>query len=158
MVTTGIKLTNEMKARGLTQHALARLTGMSQSNISKYCNGFAEPTDDTLEKLATAMGLKIEDLRGESVRSGKRLGISLRFSQAIIRLLESPDVEVKQIYGGYTFTIKPEKNSVLDVYLRKIIRAHRFYAAESLDDDMYQDLCEGLAARYERAAEKEGRK
>ena len=157
-MTTGIKLTNEMKARGLTQHALARLTGMSQSNISKYCNGFAEPTDETLGKLATAMGLKIEDLRGESVRSGKRLGISLRFSQAIIRLLESPDVEVKAVNGGYTFTIATKKNSVLDNYLKRIIRAHRFYVTEAMDADMYQDLCDGLSARYERAAEKEGRK
>ena len=158
MITTGVKLVNAMKERGLSQHALARATGINQSNVSKYCNGFAEPSDDTLKKMADAMGLTVDDLRGESIRSGKRIGISLRFSQAIIRLLESPDVEVKQIYGGYTFTVKPGKNSALDVYLRKIIRAHRFYTAESFDDDMYQDLCEGLAARYERAAEKEARK
>lgn len=45
---------------GLTQAALARLAGMTQSVISEYENGRREPSFDAVDRLFSAAGLEIE--------------------------------------------------------------------------------------------------
>lgn len=42
--------------KGLTQKDLAQLTGISQADISRIENGDANPTLDTIQRLAVALG------------------------------------------------------------------------------------------------------
>lgn len=62
------------KAAGLSQQALAALTGYSQAYISQLENGVEKnPTKDCLEKLAGAMGIPVGKLfeDGEEETNGK---------------------------------------------------------------------------------------
>lgn len=55
-------LTAARKSAGLSQRELARISGIAQGDISKIENGRANPTLNTMNRLAAAMGkeLRIE--------------------------------------------------------------------------------------------------
>jgi transcriptional regulator with XRE-family HTH domain len=46
----------------LTLKAFADLSGISQPNLSNYINGNISPTLDTLDKIAKALNLEVQDL------------------------------------------------------------------------------------------------
>ena len=48
------------KASGLTQKQLSEKTGIAQADISKLENGNANPSLKTLQRLASAMGMKMK--------------------------------------------------------------------------------------------------
>lgn len=52
-------IVNERKKQKITQKELARITGLSQSNISNIENGSTRPTIDSLQKIAEAFGRKL---------------------------------------------------------------------------------------------------
>lgn len=58
----GPYLTQAMTAAGLSQADLARLTGISDSIISKWRRGQATPSVDNLRILAPALGMTTRDL------------------------------------------------------------------------------------------------
>ncbi|MBE5857919.1 MAG: helix-turn-helix domain-containing protein [Lachnospiraceae bacterium] len=45
---------------GLTQKDLSQITGIDQSDISKIERGVANPSVNTLDRIATAMGCKLQ--------------------------------------------------------------------------------------------------
>ena len=57
MSDLGEVLTTARRASGLTQEELAEKAGVTQAALSRYENGLREPDDDTLELLATALGV-----------------------------------------------------------------------------------------------------
>lgn len=48
------------KASGMTQKQLSEKTGIAQADISKLENGNANPSLKTLQRLASAMGMKMK--------------------------------------------------------------------------------------------------
>ncbi len=61
------------KESGLTQKELSEKTGIAQGDISKIERGNANPSIRTLQRLATAMGMKLTlkftpDTHGRSIR------------------------------------------------------------------------------------------
>lgn len=46
--------------KNLTQKELAELTGITQADISRLENGNANPSLNTLERLATGLGMKLK--------------------------------------------------------------------------------------------------
>lgn len=56
------RLRDILKERGLTLKAFADLSGISQPNLSNYINGNISPTLDTLDKIAKALNLEVQDL------------------------------------------------------------------------------------------------
>ncbi len=56
---TGNALAEARSARGLTQSQLAEKSGIDQSDISKIERGQANPSVSTLQRLAEALGCKI---------------------------------------------------------------------------------------------------
>jgi transcriptional regulator with XRE-family HTH domain len=46
----------------LTLKAFADLSGISQPNLSNYINGNISPTLDTLDKIAKALNIEVQDL------------------------------------------------------------------------------------------------
>ena len=60
----------ERMKRGLSQRELAELLGVTDKAVSKWENGKAKPTTDTLRKLAAVFGSEVEELL--RLREGKR--------------------------------------------------------------------------------------
>lgn len=56
------KLEQLRTQKGLTQHELAELTGISIPAIEKYENGQSEPTPDLLNRLADALDVHSSEL------------------------------------------------------------------------------------------------
>jgi transcriptional regulator with XRE-family HTH domain len=51
------KLIRKMESRGLNQVAVAKLTGLSQSQISRFCAGKFRRNSRNLQKLCQALGV-----------------------------------------------------------------------------------------------------
>ena len=58
----GNRICAERRKRGLSQRELAALLGVTDKAVSKWENGRAKPTTDTLRKLAAVFGAGVEDL------------------------------------------------------------------------------------------------
>jgi DNA-binding XRE family transcriptional regulator len=54
-VILGLQFRDARVARGLTQDALSRLTGVPQADISRIERGAGNPTESTLQRLAHAL-------------------------------------------------------------------------------------------------------
>ncbi|MCL6445041.1 MAG: helix-turn-helix domain-containing protein [Alicyclobacillus sp.] len=61
-----IRLREIRERRGLTQIELSHMAGVSQSIISDIENDCVSPTIRVLQKLASALGVSVSDLLGES--------------------------------------------------------------------------------------------
>lgn len=59
-ISTRIKRARQ--AAGLTQHDVARLTGIHQSTIAAYETGRRHPNEDTCRVLLTSIGIRARDL------------------------------------------------------------------------------------------------
>lgn len=62
-MTTGKRIQRARKAAGLSQKELGEKLGVSASMIGQYENDLRIPKIETLEKVATALNVKISDLR-----------------------------------------------------------------------------------------------
>ena len=60
IIALGLQYPDARKARGLTQRQLSDLTGVPQADISRIERGAGNPTEATLERLAAALGRKLE--------------------------------------------------------------------------------------------------
>ena len=66
-VTIGENIRKIRKEKGLTQKALGKLCGINEANIRKYeINSNITPQLKTIEKIATALEVKVADLMGIS--------------------------------------------------------------------------------------------
>ena len=59
-IALGLQYHDAGKARGLTQRQLSDLTGVPQADISRIERGAGNPAEATLERLAAALGRKLE--------------------------------------------------------------------------------------------------
>lgn len=57
-----IRLAEIRKARGLSQYALAELSGVTRVTIARIETGKMNPTLQTIEKLAAALGVTVGEL------------------------------------------------------------------------------------------------
>lgn len=63
-MTVGENIKRLRKERGLTQKNLGELCGIAEPNIRKYENGKQNPKLETVEKIATALGVTAFELMG----------------------------------------------------------------------------------------------
>ena len=63
---TGEKIKNLRIEKGLTQKELGELCGMADSAIRRYENGRANPKLQTLQKIAAALNVPVEELYSDS--------------------------------------------------------------------------------------------
>ena len=61
-MTVGENIKRIRKDKGLTQKKLGELCGMNEANIRKYELGKANPKIETVDKIASALGVKIVDI------------------------------------------------------------------------------------------------
>lgn len=57
-----LRLKEILAQRGITLKEFAAASGISQSNLSNYLNGNISPTLDTLNRIATNLGIEVTDL------------------------------------------------------------------------------------------------
>ena len=85
--------------RGWTQSQLSEVVGISQGTISAYLNDQKSPTIDTAKNIATALGVSIGWLCGETEIQTLR-GHSVKYSQLLTLLHELIDIDF--INGGFS--------------------------------------------------------
>ena len=144
--TTAEKLRAMMARRGMTQCELARRAGTHSASVSKYCRGIKVPSEDVLERIAKALDVKPESLRGNEPYKHRKTSIPT----AVSRLLEQPDVEIRLEKGKYALIFDVVEGSPLHEFVKNAARAKRMLKAETLDAEMYRDVIDGLKRRYER--------
>jgi transcriptional regulator with XRE-family HTH domain len=59
-VRIGRRIQAARKARSITQTALAKRLGVADAQVSRWENGRAMPTPDTLERIASELGVEAE--------------------------------------------------------------------------------------------------
>jgi ribosome-binding protein aMBF1 (putative translation factor) len=59
-ITLGLQYHDARVTQGLTQRQLSELSGVPQADISRIERGAGNPTEATLERLALALGRKLE--------------------------------------------------------------------------------------------------
>lgn len=59
-INLGLQFRDARAERGLTQVALAKLSGIPQADISRIERGAGNPTETTLQRLALALGCRVE--------------------------------------------------------------------------------------------------
>lgn len=59
-IALGLQFHDAREARGLTQRELADLSGVRQADISRIERGAGNPTEATLQRLATALERRLE--------------------------------------------------------------------------------------------------
>lgn len=60
----GLRITETLQKRGMTQKELASLIGVTEAVISRYVSGDREPKPDTLANIATALHTTSDYLLG----------------------------------------------------------------------------------------------
>jgi transcriptional regulator with XRE-family HTH domain len=63
-MTIGERIKHEMKSRGISQNKLAKAAQISQSGLSSIINGASSPKENTLQAIASALGMTASDLLG----------------------------------------------------------------------------------------------
>lgn len=84
---------------GLTQVALARLAGMTQSVVSEYENGRREPSFDAVDRLISAAGLEIE-ISPRTERRSRMLDQVSSQSDALYRALRPLGATRIRVFGS----------------------------------------------------------
>ena len=64
------KLRELRKARGMTQAALAKAANVHRITIAKYESGKVDPTLESAERIAAALGCTVNDLIEKTEKAG----------------------------------------------------------------------------------------
>ena len=73
MSAVGKNIRAIMERQGLSQNRLAKLSGVSQSNISSILSETKSPSVDTVQLIAGALGCSVAELLGETSAAGPQL-------------------------------------------------------------------------------------
>lgn len=112
-MTIGENIRKIRKEKGLTQSELAKKIGMSYQQIGQYEKGKRQPKIETIDKIATALGVRIVDITRDFKFSDyqktsefQRLERSVDATKGIIAILTDiyGSVEDKTVSGQYAST------------------------------------------------------
>ena len=140
--------------RGWTQSQLSEVVGISQGTISAYLNDQKSPTIDTAKNIATALGVSIGWLCGETEIQTLR-GHSVKYSQLLTLLHELIDIDF--INGGFSVDVASDdsketsfttKDEIVTEVFSAILRARRLYINGDLDREMYDAIVEKYIDKY----------
>lgn len=90
------RLREILKQRGLTLKAFSEMSGISQPNLSNYINGNISPTLETVDKIAKALDIDIQELlprKDDSVEFFARVkGKAYRITESdILNLIQAKE-------------------------------------------------------------------
>ncbi|MCS7241105.1 LexA family protein [Candidatus Caldatribacterium sp.] len=131
-------LRGKLKERGLTQLELARLSGVSQAAISRWLRGVREPDEESIVKVARALGAGEEEI---ALLLGLQKGyvFSLDDKDILVPLLsgEIPCGTPVDGFEEYAIGIIPLNESLLSLRIGRAHRAGlRLFAVRARGDSM----------------------
>lgn len=123
MQTIGEKVRQTRKTKGITQEQLANLAGLSTMSIRRYESGERIITDETLQRIADALGVQPWELDEKSVRVASLMASSVKLNVLVQDIINHDDIspELKK----YITSNDPKD---VAAYLRKFGR--QLYKAE----------------------------
>jgi transcriptional regulator with XRE-family HTH domain len=101
------RLNSLLRQRGLKVTELAQLSGVAPSSISRYLSDKQEPTLDALMKLASALGISLEELTGFTGAPGlsPRERFVTDLDQMKEKVLRPEGVDVREAFGGFSLPV-----------------------------------------------------
>lgn len=85
-----IRLREILHERGLTLLAFAKISGISQPNLSNYINGNTSPTLDMLQRIADSLNIHVCDLLQEP----EEIEILVRYKGDTYRLYDTDIINI----------------------------------------------------------------
>jgi transcriptional regulator with XRE-family HTH domain len=70
----GVRLATLRKAAGLSQAELARAIGVPQQNVAYWETNAKPPRSDVLPAMAKVLGVRVEDILGETASASRKPG------------------------------------------------------------------------------------
>ena len=101
----GARLAAMRRAAGLSQAELARAVGETQQNIAYWELSSKPPRSDVLPRLAKALGVRVEDLLGETVAATPRRPGPVGKLQRAFELASSLPRRQQEIVTEFVFTL-----------------------------------------------------
>ncbi|MFA9379139.1 MAG: helix-turn-helix domain-containing protein [Lachnotalea sp.] len=126
-MTVGENIKRIRKEKGLTQKKLGELCGINEANIRKYELGNANPKIETIDKIASALGIPLvqimENITWEQQKNTseiKLLDKKVSALEGILSILadiygkvESKELQGKKASGHYYVVDEGDKNFIL---------------------------------------------
>lgn len=104
------------KSKGLTQRELAEKIGVTDSAITRYEKGDREPNIETLNKIATALEVTINDLIKNEEKASNKNSIGIRFLD-MNKLGNEKEQIIKVVEEMYEFiNAKNDENQLEEFY------------------------------------------
>ncbi len=147
-MTVGEKIRKYRQERELTQKALGKLCGMQEANVRKYELGKANPKQETLLKIARALGVHLRDLVDSSIweeydrEHPAQVESVVRF-EAVLLYLRKMGFEGKVEQSGETeFEVTLSKDGHTATFTDKEFDDLLLGAKESIEGRFYRKVLE----------------
>lgn len=138
-MTVGENIRRIRKERGLTQKELGELLDMTQSAIGQFENDKTSPKTDTIERIASALGVSPSELmKGNSMweefdKQYPNLGKEAVEFEDFIKFLGSIGYAVKTISDSDTYWIKLSKDGTTTTFSQEAFENFRNETKKSID-------------------------
>lgn len=153
-ILLGENIRNIRDKQDLTQEELAEKANLSTTSISEYENASKEPKIFTLKKIATALGVSIDELCDNTPSSQFRAKLKNSCVFALLTVLEQLKPNVKVIDNTITLTIPTTEDSA-NYSSRSILNFFKDYELiqnfkeSEAKDRMIKLLMEDLEVKYQ---------
>ncbi len=151
-MTIGERIRDIRKEKGLTQQALGQLLGVTQSTVGQYETNQNPPKISTLQAIATALGVSLEQLVGvpDSVRAMgidqavvSPRGLSASEFNDFERFIESLGYYTRPEGDNYRLHKGKKSVAITPDELKALVRASRATVAALVQDLMEAATPEG---------------
>lgn len=124
-MTIGERIREIRKSRGLTQRELGERLGLSYQSIAQWENNLRKPKSETILKIATALGVRYEDIVGiETFDTGEELLARLK------EIRENPDWETNPNWKALTFVNTTDPRAFINFALDQMTEEGQTKVAE----------------------------
>lgn len=124
-MTIGERIREIRKSRGLTQKELGERLGLSYQSIAQWENNLRKPKSETILKIATALGVRYEDIVGiETFDTGEELLARLK------EIRENPDWETNPNWKTLTFVNTTDPRAFINFALDQMTEEGQTKVAE----------------------------
>ena len=101
-MTVGENIKAIRKKKGITQKKLGELCGIAESNIRKYENGKQNPKIETIDKIASALGVSIAQIKEDITWNERKNTLEVERMNNEITAIDGFISILVEIYGKIT--------------------------------------------------------
>jgi len=143
-MTVGENIKRIRKEKGLTQKELGELLDMTQSAIGQFENDKTSPKTDTIEKIASALGVSPSELmKGNSIweefdKQYPNAGKEAAKFEDFIQFLKSIGYMVKTVPESDTYWVKLSKDGTTTTFSQEAFENFQLETKKSVDYQVWQ--------------------